>query len=516
MATKHITDQDIITWSKQNGKNFYDWMSKNGYSKGDISYAGRRELWNKKFGNTPYQGTEAQNRRLWASLEEKPQYYLPPTNPQTQQLFKQANYNQPQLYQNNNPDIPKKKTWIDKYNEWDDRMMQYRLPQAASKVATVFNNAVNTPQRVLGDIYDDVANINDPNYDETKLLDFQHAATHDTPVLGKKFAENYPMQSALVDIIAPTVAFGAPMAALSAVTKIPSLTRNVTNYAPKAALNWKAYSKNFNNILREKNYSSAFVDNTPPSKVTMPTFYRSIMSNQRNVPVSNNFSSDPSIILLRDKITRQSTPLVSRSKTPILDKSIVEKYGVNNPANKQLSLNNQYIRDFNEKEKFKAQLAENALNNPYTIPSYNTSGNNNIPSYNTSGNNNTKSNNLIWFGIPQIVGNPRQNLQHYNINMESPIVPINMKDSEYIRASGANYGDTVIMPDNRAIKYMPLRTTNNKNYPEVEEEDRFAQLVHNSMDNRRRRAYLQDIPKKPINVKVTPGVNPNIYKPFSR
>ena len=418
MATKRITDQDIITWSKQNKENFYDWMLKSGYSTKDASYAGRKELWNKKFGNTPYQGTEAQNRKLWSALEEKPEYYLPPTNSQTQQLFKQANYNQPQLYQNNNPDIPKKKTWIDKYNDWNDHMMKYRLVQDASKVADNTISFLDIPRRAIAVRVNAIDRRNDPDYDATNLFDLQHAATHSTPIVGKEYAAEHPVQSILIDLLAPAAVFEAASAT-------PGIVKNIVNYSRRVPVDSTLKSKVLDNILHGVKDPNGMQYEVVTTNKQVPWRY----NQTENTQISNNVGGK--------RLTGTSNSANGRpyAKGSTVQSGKTRGAQVNGTENR----------------------AETQVYQWQKVP----------------------VNHSAWLGVPQMWGKQEQYREpQYTINTETPF---NMNDSEYVRASGIHYGDTIVMPDGRVLKYVPGGNSNGrKNYSGIHEEfDRDSKNVKN-------------------------------------
>lgn len=55
--------------SKPNQNTLYGWMVSNGFDAADASYKGRKQIWQKIFGDVPYSGTVDQNNKLLSVLK---------------------------------------------------------------------------------------------------------------------------------------------------------------------------------------------------------------------------------------------------------------------------------------------------------------------------------------------------------------------------------------------------------------------------------------------------------------
>lgn len=306
---------------------------------------------------------------------------------------------------------------------------------------------LDVPRKAIASFVQSASLNRDPRYYPTKVLDVMDKTP--TPIMGVEFAQENPITSAAVDIM-------APFAVANLYGKAVNVGENVFNYVTKKPI----IGFNKSNALQQ------------------------IRTN--NIPINQNYEVTRTLVPKQGKVVGGTTfnTYAKAGGSKIT--------GTVNPATGRPYVIGSTVNGYNIGNQFVKVPTVKAVDNVYgwtTIP------------YTP----------VNWFGLPQFVEKPKEQIivpfTPQNTIVEE--LPYTYDDSDIINALGADSGDVIHMPDGRIVKYIPGDggRGRNFNYNVVNEYDHHTTDVKQQPNVPQKLRVTTGMNKGPV-VKVIPGRNP--------
>lgn len=306
---------------------------------------------------------------------------------------------------------------------------------------------LDVPRKAIASFVQSASLNRDPRYYPTKVLDVMDKTP--TPIMGVEFAQENPITSAAVDIM-------APFAVANLYGKAVNVGENVFNYVTKKPI----IGFNKSNALQQ------------------------IRTN--NVPINQNYEVTRTLVPKQGKVVGGTTfNTYAKAGGPKIT-------GTVNPATGRPYVIGSTVNGYNIGNQFVKVPTVKAVDNVYgwtTIP------------YTP----------VNWFGLPQFVEKPKEQII-VPFTLQNTIVeelPYTYDDSDIINALGADSGDVIHMPDGRIVKYIPGDggRGRNFNYNVVNEYDHHTTDIKQQPNVPQKLRVTTGVNKGPV-VKVIPGRNP--------
>lgn len=306
---------------------------------------------------------------------------------------------------------------------------------------------LDVPRKAIASFVQSASLNRDPRYYPTKVLDVMDKTP--TPIMGVEFAQENPITSAAVDIM-------APFAVANLYGKAVNVGENVFNYATRKPLT--GFTKS--NVLQQ------------------------IRTN--NIPTNQNYE------VVRTLIPKQGKTVGGTTFNTYTKAGGSKLTGTVNPATGKPYVIGSTVNGSSIGSQFVKVPTVKAVDNVYgwtTIP------------YTP----------INWFGLPQFVQKPKEQviIPFVPENTIVEELPYTYDDSDIINALGADSGDVIHMPDGRIVKYIPGDggRGRNFNYNVVNEYDHHITDVKQQPNVPQKLRVTTRVNKGPV-VKVIPGRNP--------
>lgn len=309
---------------------------------------------------------------------------------------------------------------------------------------------LDVPRKAIASFVQSILLNQDPRYYPTKILDAMDRTP--TPIMGVEFAQENPVTSAAVDVV-------APFAVLNTYNKAANLTENAYNYITRQPVTGFAKS----NALQQIRTNSVPTNQQYEVTRTLVPRTKPIKATQYN----------------------EYSKIGGQKLTGTMSQSTGRPFSIGNTVNGS-HISGQYVR----------------------IPT--TKAVDNVVGWTT-----VPFKPFNWLGLPQLVNKQKEVIQApYNPQYTIvETIPAQYDDSDIINALGADSGDIIHMPDGRIHKYIPAKGNSRGkqfNYGIQNEYDHHETDV-TQQANIPEQQIITDQPQGTV-VKVIPGRNPEYMK----